>query len=510
MSDRFDAEFKKALKESASKSLEGWEFTPSMRQAVLRRIAEEEATPSAPVPLKSLRQMNTRPYLWMAAAAAAFVVAINLAGNSDRNGHYAAKSDVHSPQTAPATQEVAQAAGAPASQEAARESGSVRSAAAGVAAVPQGAAESAATAAESKPEPAVSATGQAQALADTATAAPPAQNHPARIHLALPEGAPVALKAQPKQEEGAGFAAMVAPVERLSMVRIGANIAVRTQNSVQFLDASGNLIWEQPTGEGAGPLVAWNGNVATTAGSELMIFNAEGRQVRNLTLPGAPEAIALSGDGRVAAIVGSKLVVFEGDRLQFQALNALQTGLAFGPDGSLAAVLEEGGAAYLQLFGRDGSRLTRVKLKGWGLGITFAAGGDVILVGGEAFQRSGQPLWQIPFPTQEVFSLGPDGPVVARDAGQTIALLRPADGTQIWTAQHDGRQTLLTAVSDSGELLAVVASLEKGAAVWVLDQAGGLRYAEQLSAQPSGVSVQGETLYLLMPEGIQTRALPPR
>lgn len=504
MSDRFDADLKKVLKESTAKSLEGWEFTSSMRQTVLKRIAEEgeeeSQPPAQPVPLRRPRQVAAHPALWVAAAAAAFVVAVNMMNIDMGLGGNAAKKENAAPMaaTSQSPQENVQESAPP--EDTAVSSG-------GVAEKPTG--SKSADPAQSQGAVAMKATlsteSKNEGLADTAAVGPAA---PARIHLQMPEVQTAALAVQVK--DGAGIAAMAVPVERLAMVRVGMNAAVRTQRTVQFLDAEGAMVREQELPEGAGQMLAWNGQIVTTGGRELVFFSTAGEVQRNLTLPATPDGFAVSPDGRVAALLSTALQVYDGTTLQFEVPGALPLAFAFGPDGSLAAVVRESDGAYLKLFGQNGSSLWRAKLSVGGTGITFAAGGDVILVGGEAFHRSGQPLWRAPLPAQDVFTLGPDGPVVVRDAQQTISLLRPADGTEIWTVQHPGRQTIYTAISDDAELLAIVASVDEVAAVWVLDRAGGLRYSERLTVQPSGVAVEGETLFLLTPEAVETRALPSR
>lgn len=504
MSDRFDAELKKALNESTSQSLAGWEFTPSMRQAVLKRIAEEKAAPPAPAPTTPVRRVSPRSYAWAAAAAAAFVVGINVISNLNRTGDFAEHSASPSPIAASvppkeAKREVPAQAGS-------TENAPTEAIKGGLGAGPANAQASGAESG-SKPEMAAATTGQAHALADR-TAAAPVPAAPARIHLVLPESNSVAMKAAPNHEQSAGIAAFTAPAPPPSaMVRVGANNAVRTPEAVQFFDAWGVQLWEKQLPEGWGPVSAWNGQVATTSGSDLYLFDAAGQQVRRQNIGGA-ELFAIGPDGRVAAVTGSTLSVYDATKRLFQAEGVTQNGLAFGPDGTLAVVMAEADGPYLQLFGRDGSPLSRAKLNGWGMGIAFA--GDVVVVGGEAFHRSGQPLWQTPFPAQQSFTLGPDGPVVAHDGGQSISLLRAADGTEIWTAQHPGLQTIAFASSDAGDRLAVVAALDDGAAVWVLDQAGGLLLSERLPEVPSSVAVEGDRLYLLMAGGLQNRALPPR
>ena len=74
MSD-FDKELRQLIKEDFDRSLAGWTFTPAMRQAVLDRVTREgepEATPVSTLPRR------LRPAYWVAAAAAAFVLAFNL------------------------------------------------------------------------------------------------------------------------------------------------------------------------------------------------------------------------------------------------------------------------------------------------------------------------------------------------------------------------------------------------------------------------------------------------
>lgn len=511
MSDRFDADLKRALKESTAKSLEGWEFSPAMRQTVLKRLAEEEEAqpPAPPVPLRRPRPIVTHPAVWVAAAAAAFVLAFNMMEIDLGSGGNAAKKESAAPMTASSEMHEpgANTLESDAPENSAANSGGMGGKPAGAKSVDPGqfqgeVAVKAAETSDPKNE------GRADmAITSQAGAVGPAA--PARIHLQMPEALAGALMFR-GTEDGAGIAALAHPVERLAMVRVGMTTAVRTQRTVQFLDAQGAVVREQELPEGAGQMLAWNGQVVTSGGRELVFFNSAGEPQRKLTLPATPDGFAVSPDGRVAALFHGGLQVFEGDKVQFEVPGAVSLGFTFGPDGSLAAVVRESDGTYLKLFGRNGSSLWRTKLNVGGMGIAFAAGGEVIIAGGEAFHRSGQPIWQAPLPTQDLFTMGPDGPVVVRDAQRTISLLRPSDGTEIWTVEHPGRQTIDTAISEDAELLAIVASVDDTAAVWVLDRAGGLRYSERLTAQPSGLAVEGEALFLLMPHAVETRALPPR
>lgn len=513
MSDRFDADLKKALKESMAQSLEGWEFTPAMRQAVLKRLEEEEAVaPQAPAPLRQAparKTTYTRPAMWVAVAAAAFILAINMnkfsgVSNQEAEAPSESKTMAASGAAAPkaakpggAANEL-QSAAIPGGTGGSPESSTIANNAhdAGGAA-----AENAAPSTAEERATALAAPAEQPADSKAQIAAPASPPAPARLHLLVPGASPRAIQPMGK------VTSLAAPPEMLAIARVGSNVAVSNREGLQFLDATGKEIWQQRLPEGRGPLLVANGKIATAAGSHFYLFSTEGKQEVRLALPGAPEALAVSPDGRVAAVVSNKLFVYAGSNLQIQADNADPTGLAFGPDGSLAALI----SGKLTLFGRDGSRLWQADLKGLGLGIAFAAGGDVIVAGGQAFNRAGQLLWEEPsFRVQSLTTLGPDGPVVLWEAGQTLTLRRPQDGAEIWTAEHGGRQTLGVATSDAADEMAILASVDDTAVVWVLDKGGGLRYSERLQAQPAGVALEGDTLFLLMPGGVETRAIPPR
>lgn len=505
MSDRFDAELKRSLKDSTARSLEGWEFTPSMRQAVLKRIEEEEE-PSAPV--RRSRPVLTRPFMWMAAAAAAFVVAFNMLQLDLGFGGMARESEA--PRSGQAAKTAAPAA---LTQESGASTESTNTAQGGNGEKRAGDIASTAAPAESAGVMNAATMDQGESAADVSMAGSVAAS-PARIHLVVPEGklveAPTLTMAAPGGGEKAGIMA-VGP-EALSMARTGGNAAVRTRESLQLVDADGAIIWEKPLTGRPGPVVTQSGKIATSAGNDLYLFDTEGRQELKLTLPAGPEGIDLSPDGRVAVLVGDTglqtnlhLVVYQQGKVQFRVSDLGAGFAAFGPDGSLAVT----GKGSLQLFGRDGARLWKASLPGSGLGIAFAGGGEVIVAGGQAFHRSGQPLWEVPIHPQDLFTLGPDGPVVLRDS-KRLMLVRPADGAEIWTAEHSGRQILGVASSDGGDQVAVLASVDEGAVVWVLNQSGGLRYAEKLRSQPLGVAVEGDILLLLTEHGVESRALPPQ
>ncbi|MFZ5824647.1 MAG: PQQ-binding-like beta-propeller repeat protein [Bacillota bacterium] len=500
MSDRFDAELKKALKDSTARSLEGWEFTPAMRQTVLKRIAEEEG-PADPVPARRSRPVPTRPLMWMAAAAAAFVVAFNMMQLDLGFGGGAAKQS-EAPMSG-AARSTASKPAAPVAKESPSAEHAVVSTPGTKGEEKSGQGANTAATTESSSTLKVAAADQAKETESAAMAAPAS---PARLHLVVPEATAsdevgIALKAPGGQSPGI----MAVGPEVLGMARTGANAAVRTRETLQLVDGDGGLIWEKSLAGGPGPVVTLNGKIATSAGSDLYRFNTEGRQELRVTLHAAPEGIFLSPDDRIAALVGDQLLVYEQGKLRFR-VNGLGAGFAaFGPDGSLAVTGKEG----FRLFSRDGALLWTAPPPGNGLGITFAGGGEVVVADGQAFHRSGQPLWRAPIRTQGVFTLGADGPVVLWDS-KSLTLVRPEDGTEIWTAAHGGRQTLQVASSDSGDQVAVLASVDEGAAVWVLNRAGGQRYAEKLPSQPLGVAVEGDTLLLLTENGVESRALPPR
>lgn len=82
MTEPFDAELSRAVKESAAKSLQGFEFTPEMRAKVLARIqAEESEEPPKPA-VQPVRRLHPAPLLrplsWAALAAAAVLIAVNM------------------------------------------------------------------------------------------------------------------------------------------------------------------------------------------------------------------------------------------------------------------------------------------------------------------------------------------------------------------------------------------------------------------------------------------------
>lgn len=506
MSERFDTELKRSMKESTAKSLEGWEFTPSMRQAVLKRITEEEEAPAPPsVPLvRRPRHNRIAPVMWMAAAAAAFVVAFNMMDVDLGSGGTAQKAE-NAPMAATAEPDGAtgmvQESGKPVQGAKSAKGNRTEESAAGSVALQAPGTENDKAVASLLP----------QETAGNRLMVAPAQ--PARIHLVVPEREKVAaldatgkaaIKVQP---DNTGMALAVQP-ESLAIDGLGIQAAVRTRTAVQLVNGGSQVAWEQPLAGEAGPLVAQDGRIATSAGRQLLLFDANGQQEAKLTLVGPAQAIALSPDGRVAVLVGQAepfdLVVYDQEKAQFQVDDLSAAAFTFGPDGALAVRAD----GSLSLYSRDGSRLWQAPVKTSGTGITFAAGGDVVVVGNTALHRSGQPVWEASSPLPlEAVSLGAYGPVGLWDS-QRLTLVRPEDGVELWTAELSGGQIQRVVPSEAGDQMAILAAVDGGAAVWVLDQAGGIRLAERLAVQPTGVAVEADTLFLLMNDGVQTRALP--
>ncbi|MFZ5815895.1 MAG: hypothetical protein ACOY93_11400 [Bacillota bacterium] len=494
MSDRFDAELKRALKESTAKSLEGWEFTPAMRQAVLKRIAEEGSSEPAPVapPRERRRAMTARPLVWVAAAAAALVVSLNMSGLMDSMGaRKSQESAMQAPKAASAVPEAKSLDQKAESAVSTSAGGSDRA----------GTDEAGVDAAQVQMATAPP-TGQGESLATGAAA--PAPPNPARILLVAPEAAP-AETTDKEAGMAAGIAAAKVGPMLLTMAPLPEGEAVvLTTEALHRVDRSGVVVWEQRV-ENPGLLAAGpGGRLAVTAGERLLLFTAEGQPTGTVQLPGWPSALTFSPDGRLAVVAAGTLLIYDGTELQLKAPDLLDPSVAFAPDGRLAVLARESsGGRFLHLLSREGRQLARSPVAAEGAGITFAAEGRLIVAGGEAFDLAGRSLWRAPFAPLAISTLGPGGPVVVWNEHQ-VSLLRPEDGVELWTAEQTGGLVIRVAVSPTGDQLAILGGLSEGAAIWVLDRTGGQRQLTTLPIIPADLAVQGDSLRLLMPDGLQT------
>lgn len=84
MNEPLDAILRRRIRESGAKELQDWEFTSAMQQQVLERLAREGESGAEERPHRAARRI-ARPLVWVAAAAAAVVLAISGDWGSLRN-----------------------------------------------------------------------------------------------------------------------------------------------------------------------------------------------------------------------------------------------------------------------------------------------------------------------------------------------------------------------------------------------------------------------------------------
>ncbi len=481
MSDSFDMELRKALKESAARELEGWEFTPAMRQKVLDRIrAEEEAdSDSTPAPVRRLRPAQLlRPAAWLAVAAAAVVVAVKMdfSGMMGESRQEAASV---------ADQEFAWVMGA---EESARQ-GAPR-----LSQVP--------------PKENLKPVGQGAAeetKVNALTVAPPdradagmfARTQPAEIPLVLPPE----IKSLNADLDATGLSVDASdpsgdPTARKLAVML-------TDAGVRAIGPDAQQVWFQPLPDGvrdAYLAVAADGRVVLAAGAKVFMMNADGGVEQEMDLAGPVTAIAVGMEDRLAVANGRTVEVYDRSGLQFAVPEPGAPVLALGSSGRLAALSGDGDERRLRVYDPKGELLMTFRPTGQGNGLAFAGDG-VVVAGREAYYLNGRPAYQISVDARGLLAVDGGDYLLAWD-GQTAALFRAKDGYEAWRAvlKHPGILTH-AAVSPDGQHVALAATHDKGGALWVITRSGELRHAERLPAAPRGAAYAGDQLILLLPDG---------
>lgn len=545
MSDGFDGELRQALKDSTAKSLEGWEFTPAMRQAVRERIAQEAPSEAPkqdlapqPAPPTNPRRGLTRPLVWVAAAAAVLLFSLNMNELMDSPGGARKESSTAGRGVAPesASQSTSksqakqgesagpatgagegnQTADLASRTDAADDTGDTEATgASGATALssPETATFGRDTFAitEVDANMAAEVSGQASLAGNAGTpfavVVPGGQPAKARLYLVAPNSV-VRKDSTTSGEMGIGILA-VKPAS--GMVSLGTSRgglrAVLTTESVQMVDAQGEVAWERSLP--ASPhlvATASNGRTAVGVGSQLFFFTAEGGANGQLKLEAPATNLSLGLNGRLAVVAGGSMRFYQAGKLLSLQGNLVEGSTAFAPDGSLALLAREGQGRTLYLFGQGGTPLVKVPVAAGSDGLAFLEQGEYVIAGGQVFHRSGKAVWKVSFPVQGV-SVLKEG-VVAWGKNR-VSLLRSADGAEIWTAEYDGGTILKVTASESGEQVAILGSVADGAVVWVLDAAGGQRFVERISTMPLDLAVEGDSLMLLMPDSLEVRSIQP-
>lgn len=499
MSDQFDAEIRRAVKESMGRTMQGLEFTPEMGRKVLERIRAEEGAPEGSAQRPFPRAM-TRPLAWIAAAAAAFAMAMNMDGvelfqrQAKDSGAMESLTTANSP-TAPPSQTLSDATGtssspgpAPSTPAPAEETVTFTAPGAGRSGT-----------AESQREGEVPLELPLPA-ADTKDGQPKsAKPDPAVAHINKGKGPEM------------GIVAMDAS-HRLSLTAASSDRVVELRSDGVFAyGAHGEPLWERrfEGGEPTGRLrIAGDGSMAVSAGARVYLLGADGAVRSTVTVPEFVTDIALGPDGRLAVAYGRSVAVYQGEK-QAYALDGVDgPAMTFGPDGSLA-VLSFGEKHVLTRYDQTGKQTAKLELTGdFSPALAYEPATALVLAGRQAVDVTGRVAWQLPLVPQGAAPMGTGGLVVAWDAA-TIVGVKATDGQELWRALVPNTEGGIArvAVSADGARVAILAHTGQGPMLWVLDQQGKLVYSEQLETMPVDMALAGRVLVLQNGDGLQVRQL---
>jgi hypothetical protein len=546
VSEHFDTELARAVKESAAKSLKGWEFTPAMQRSVLERI-ERAATGTVPG-VRPSRRFDPRravsPLAWTAVAAATLLVVVNTrmgergltrksiadAGSgqsasappatkgTESTGNAALPSATPPPNTGPGiTPDGTQGEGP-------------RSSAPGGPATDQGTTQPDQLAESNSPvqtkqphlfsEPAGGAGARIpptvpEQLGLATVPGEPDHKAPQGLSGAY-EGAKVTLELPPLAPRGnqnlpVGVPA-TAPSGRLHVLAVGSRVVELSRSGVRAIAPDGAQAWAYPLPGATDKsllAVAGDGSVAVTIADKVHVLSADGKLLRVLEPAGKVTALAWGSGGRLAIAAGSIVTVIRpaSATAEFHTEVIGQPELSFSPDGTLAVLGEGKSGRQLLIYGKGGALTAQVQQgSAKGRGLVFTSG--VLLAGSQAYGLLGRPLWQTPFVPEGLALAGADL-IVARKADAVVAL-RAADGVVVWEATWRGPGQGLRRVvtAPDGRFLSVLGSTGDGWVCWVLDQKGKVLHAERLTEEPSDMAFVGERLMLLMSSGPEFRAFP--
>lgn len=520
MSESYDVELSRALKESAAKELDGWEFSPAMRAQVLERIRAEEAgqpSPAAPAPRRFNPAPVLRPLAWVAVAAAAVLVVVNVGvpkfGMSTKQE--ASTTSAPSPAVAPSTpptdgQGVASTANtkdAPGPVAPAGSEGQAKKTASNEPAQPPAPDQKALAQGPAQPD-------QTAMKFATATAVHPVVTLEMPMSLAsAPEATgPAGALEGPKGKGVMGIAA--APPQNVAMAS-GAQLVTVTTVGVQQLNADGSPAWMQPVPD-LNPLgtvaVAADGRVAVSnGGNGLTILDHTGASLRTIAATAAVSHLAWSADGRLASVEGSLVFVYDTatGKPAFFVDAGINPALAFLPDGALATYGDlPNDPDLLAVTDRKGAILLEARPTTGGHGLAVTDGGKVLVAGGQAYDRAGQPLWTVPLVPAGLASLGSDK-VVAWNA-HTVLVLDGRDGHTVLEASWKGagRGVQKVVPSADGKHVAILAQTDEGPVVWVLNTAGAVTYTEKLASTPVDLALTGSHLVIMLEDSVLMRELP--
>jgi len=470
VNEPFDVEISRALKESADKSLSGWEFTPAMRAKVLERVRAEAAEAPAPTEPARRKQLDPakliRPVTWVAVAAAAafMVVSVGPMGSMKK------ASDGMRMEAA---------------QDAAPEAATMM-------AVPTG-----------------------DDMKAKGVAPPTAQRSAAQmVSLSLPTAPAITPESvQPPTLAGPKMAAAAFTMNVAADVALS-NAVVLNTTGVQAVDPNGAVLWNR-TMEGLDQqsvlAVSHDGRVALGgANNQMRILNAAGdtEQVVYATAP--IHRMVWSNDGRVAAVEGSMVFVYNAanGKQEYHVDAGAAQEVGFSPDGRLA-VFGRGtdGRPVLTLRDAMGGRLWETSPAVDGQGLVFTAGGKVVVAAGQAYSLDGVALWSMPFTPLGLSALT-DSTLVAWD-DRSVVLLEGEGGNLLWQAGFEGAGRLLTvAAAPDGRYLAIAAETGHGPVVWLVTAGGQQVSAEFVAAAPVDLSFSGNRLLIVLPQSVTAKVLP--
>jgi hypothetical protein len=530
VNEPFDVEISRALKKETAESLQGWEFTPAMQAKVMQRIRAEATSDddAADAPSASpARQRNwaerARPLSWVAAAAAAVVLAVNINWSGFGMGGSALKESAATPDVpsleaatsspananaqvvAPASAQVTDTTPKPDAQPATGDtSGSGTQANAGIASI-QAPTQRSREMAFALPAPAA----RQESLADGVAT------------LAAPPSAKMAITPEqvtdPADGTGpeVGIAFTAAAVENVSgAVTNAGSVFTLTNYGLTFTSADMATVQEISLEGLSGAsvvTVAADGNAAVVgAEGRVYLIGADNQLKRTIAGEAAIERVGWSNNGLLAVADGKRVVVYAADtgEAKFEIAASPGAEVAFAPDGTLAVyVKDQAGAPLLTLTDAKGSEIARQQPAEAGSGLEIAAGGKVIVAGGHAYDAAGNSLWAMPLTPVGVTALGSDRVVGWND--QTVLTVGAADGVKVWQANWEGTGRITRVVpAPDGSLMTILAETDDGPVLWVVEAGGKVRLTERLEQMPVELGLVGNQVVMILPTAVQYRAIP--
>ncbi|HYF94132.1 MAG TPA: hypothetical protein VD969_18095 [Symbiobacteriaceae bacterium] len=508
MNEPYDVEISRALKDSAAKSLEGWEFTPAMRARVMERIRTEAAGTAVPDSPPS-RRFNSarvvRPLAWVAVAAAAMVIVVktdltSLGGSRKASESKAAPAATSAPAPAPAPAMPVESAGPSAEAQ------------------PDNAVFSTTNLKSAPQQPA---TGMGVGTA-VPTAAP--QQRMLTFELTVPPTDPQkreevahALTAPPERRMAPKMALTVSATSNVSGAFPGTgSVLTLTPFGVKAVDASNATVWERPLADlSQHSIVAGDmaGNAAVANGGDLLyLIDRNGELDRTLHASGSIGQLAWSDDGRVAAVEGAKVMVYQAEagKPLFAVDAAAGSQIDFAPDGLLAVYSQPSpDSRMLTLVDAAGTVVAKAQPAVAGNGLAVTNDSAVVVAGGQAYDRTGKPLWQLPLQTEGLAALGAEQ-IVAWNAA-TVMLVSAGNGREyVWKAEWkgDGAGVSRVVPSPDGRFVVIMAPVEDGAVLWAVSADGRQMMTEKLGEAPVDIGVLGNQIALILPNTVEYRTVP--